>query len=298
MRGVVALLAALAVVVALGPRARTGGRAELRGEAAEDRRGTWGEEEGKEKGGGRSFSSSSSSSGSSGSFVLSLVRRWRTRSRPADGFAIVCTSVASRLRSGESPAGAWIAELGGTADERAGRAESAREDDDAGVPAVLARLRGSSPGAGAAIVATRVAHRSGTPLADVLEQVAVGIADAEAAQAERRRALAAPAATARILGWLPLASLVIGAGMGADPLQRLLEGGLPALSMLLGAALMLAGRGWIRSLVAVAGRDGRRSGRASRSRMPWGRVSQGRASQSRVRRLLRGSVVGPRVSGR
>lgn len=116
-------------------------------------------------------------------------------------------------------------------------------------------LVGSSAGADAALVATRVALRSGAPLADVLDAVSVAIAEAEAADADRRRAQAGPATTARLLGWLPLGALVLGAGLGADPISTATDGGLGLVSMTAGIALMLVGRAWARALVRAAARD-------------------------------------------
>lgn len=157
---------------------------------------------------------------------------------------MVCTQVASRLRAGASPAQAWAEELG---------SGDAGLDLD-GVPRALAARVGSSPALDAAVAACRVATRSGAPLAEVLLSCATSIAEAQAAERERERARAGPAMTARILGWLPLASLGLGALLGADPLEVARSGGWGSASVVAGLLCLVLGRGWTRRLVARAGR--------------------------------------------
>ncbi len=191
---------------------------------------------------------------------------------------MLCTEVASRLRSGAGVAEAWRAALGspaagGPGDGRPpgaahglGRATRAVDGDPGdvtgdGVPRELLARTGSSPAADAVVVACRLAHRCGTPLAEILDECAHGITEVEAADADRRRALAGPAATARLLVWLPVASLGIGAGMGADPGGAVLAGGPAAPAMAAGTVCLLLGRWWIRRLVRSAERAGRGWGR-------------------------------------
>lgn len=184
--------------------------------------------------------------------------RWGWRglaSRPRDvGFlGMLCVQVASRLRSGASPAQAWQAELArlerNGSGGRSGEASTACDDD--GVPVVLARWRGT-PAVDSAIAASRLAQHSGVPLADVLEACAETIAEAEDAERERARAIAGPATTARILLWLPLSGVVLGAMVGADPVTVLAGGGAGSVCLLGGVGLVLVGRGWIRRLIANA----------------------------------------------
>jgi len=179
---------------------------------------------------------------------------------------VLCTQVASRLRAGASVEEAWRGALG-----HAGGSRSAvpgttapnlvvRSDGDV-VPRELLTLVGTSAAADAVVVACRLAYRCGTPLAEILDECAHGVTEVEAADADRRRALAGPAATARLLVWLPVASLLIGAGMGADPLGAMLDGGPAALAVVAGAGFLLLGRWWIRRLVRAAERSGRGWGR-------------------------------------
>lgn len=192
--------------------------------------------------------------------------RWR-RSRDADvSLAAVCIEVASRLRAGAGVNEAWeralsrgdleVAVLAGSPPPGAAAAPWMIPDGEADVPARLLCLAGHSSAADAAIAACRLAHVAGTPLADVLETCATGIAEAEAAHADRRRALAGPASTAKLLGWLPVASLLLGSSLGSDPIGVALKGGLGLLSLVLGAGLLVAGRAWTRGLVRMAERSG------------------------------------------
>lgn len=198
--------------------------------------------------------------------------------------ALVCTQVAGRVRAGAAPADAWRRELAGPRGQRsigpprgdravpggaggtkgqdrrapevpdpsaAGRGPDADPD---GVPRELSALSGTSPAADAAIVACRISARSGAPLADVLDSCAAAIAEAEAAHAERAQARAGPATTARILGWLPVASLFLGVMVGVDPLTTVLDGGVGSLAILTGLGLTALGRMWTGRLVARASR--------------------------------------------
>lgn len=167
---------------------------------------------------------------------------------PRESFALVCSQVASRLRSGASVTQAWREELGSGAE-----AGSAGEAWD-GVPAELAGLRGDSPGVEAAIVACRLSATSGAGLADVLDSCAEGIAEAEAARAERERARAGPAMTARLLAWLPVVGLGMGVLLGADPVGVALAGGVGSAGIILGVGCLVAGRVWVAALVRGAQR--------------------------------------------
>ncbi|MBZ2197335.1 type II secretion protein F [Ruania sp. N2-46] len=131
-----------------------------------------------------------------------------------------------------------------------------------GVPGPLAALAarvGHGPDAAqvaGAIAACRIAHRVGTPLADVLERCASGIVESAEAASARRTALAGPRSTARLLAWLPLAGVLLGTGLGADPLGVLLGGGIGGWCLVLGVGLVVAGRRWVATLVRRAERAG------------------------------------------
>lgn len=181
---------------------------------------------------------------------------------------VLCTQVASRLRAGASVEEAWRGALGhddgggpGVVAPGATAPDLVAGGDDDGVPRELLTRVGTSAAADAVVVACRLAHRCGTPLAEILDECAHGVTEVEAADADRRRALAGPAATARLLVWLPVASLLIGAGMGADPIGAMLDGGPAAVAVVAGTGFLLLGRWWIRRLVRAAERSGRGWGR-------------------------------------
>jgi len=149
---------------------------------------------------------------------------------PSDGGPVLAAGealavVAARLRAGADPARAW---LGITI------------DDDGGLAATTVRA------------AERLARELGAPLAEVLDEVGAGVADDEAAAADRRIAIAGPATTARVLAWLPAAGLLLGLALGADLVAIALDGGIGSASVVVGPALLGAGRAWTRLLVRAA----------------------------------------------
>jgi len=101
-----------------------------------------------------------------------------------------------------------------------------------------------------------IAEASGCPLADVLARFAAQLEAEDDADAARQTALAGPKATVRLLTWLPLMGLGLGAALGVDPLATLL-GTPPGLAALLGGAVLtVAGRAWSARLVAAAAGSG------------------------------------------
>lgn len=137
----------------------------------------------------------------------------------------------------------------------AGDGRDARGGRDGSVPAVLLE-RAGRPATDAAIVACRLADSCGVPVADVLRECAAGVAEAESAAAERRRALAGPAATARLLAWLPLVSLLLSTAIGVDAIAVAADGAAGTMSVAAGIALVAVGRWWSARLVRAAGRTG------------------------------------------
>ncbi|WP_324650381.1 hypothetical protein [Georgenia sp. H159] len=210
--------------------------------------------------------------------------RWsrRPRRRHPPDLAVVVTEVASRLRTGSSPDVAWAAtveRLLGPSGEGGSRRTWATSGAGAGpapypdgatwprhdgappddVPPALARLVrhcAADPGAAVAartvVAASRLTQSLGAPLAEVLDRCAATVTEAEAARDARRVALAGPRSTARILAGLPLLGLLLGAGLGADPLDAATDGGWGSVSVGLGLVLLAVGWRWTRALVAAA----------------------------------------------
>lgn len=98
-----------------------------------------------------------------------------------------------------------------------------------------------------------VAETAGAPAADMLSRYGDTCrAKADSAR-ERAVALAGPAATVRVLTWLPILSLGLGLVIGTDLFALLTS--LPGLiSLGGGAALLVAGRTWMRALLRRATR--------------------------------------------
>ncbi len=216
-----------------------------------------------------------------GPWAGGLARRWcpsrRRRARRLD-LAVVVTEVASRLRTGATPEAAWATTVGrllGPA-EVVGGVGAVPPDGvvgaDDGVPPALARLAAhcsadpaTATAIGTVVAASRLTHTLGSPLAEVLDRCAVTVTEAEQARDARRVALAGPRSTARILAGLPLLGLVLGAGLGADPLGSATDGGWGTASVLAGLLLLVAGRRWTSALVAAAEAPGQPGRRRSRS---------------------------------
>lgn len=101
-----------------------------------------------------------------------------------------------------------------------------------------------------------IAQASGCPLADVLTRFAAQLEAEDDADAARQTALAGPKATVRLLSWLPVLGLGLGAALGVDPLATLLGTPLGLAALLAGAALTAVGRIWSSRLVSAAARTG------------------------------------------
>lgn len=182
--------------------------------------------------------------------------RWR-RNRTRRGIArpggtgvplgALLVEAAARMRTGADAHTAWRDTLA----------------DEPGTPADLDELAAHSRSAtrsdaiAGAQAAVRVAEHIGAPVADVLECCAQGLSEAEEAASQRRTALAAPKATARLLTWLPLAGLALGMALGVDPIAVFTDGAVGTACFALAVALTWAGRRWSGALVRHAERAGR-----------------------------------------
>ncbi|GAA1968346.1 type II secretion system F family protein [Microbacterium deminutum] len=100
--------------------------------------------------------------------------------------------------------------------------------------------------------AWRVATTVGAPLAESLRGLAAALRDAAEAVDDVRVALAEPAGTARLIGWLPLVGLALGACLGFDTMGVLLGTPVGLLCLLGGVALSVAAHRWNAVLVRRA----------------------------------------------
>jgi tight adherence protein B len=181
------------------------------------------------------------------SSLAAFGRRWlhllhrRPPTKKADVAAeLIFTDVSALLRAGISPGICW---------ERAAGVPT----DHLGIPDVHAlKERVGEASAISMVAASKLAMRLGAPLAPVLLAVGGTLEAERQVEAERRAALGGPQSTARVLLALPVVGLVIGMILGANPFEVATEGGLGSVSIIVGVALLLAGRIWIRSLIQQA----------------------------------------------
>lgn len=131
------------------------------------------------------------------------------------------------------------------------------------VAAAIESARATRPAASAAwpalAAAWHVAEESGAPLAVSLRELAAGLRDEAQLRREVRAALAGPAASARLVTTLPLLAVGFGATLGFDTLTVLVANPLGLACLLIGSALLWAGRRWN---AALAGRAARGRGDA------------------------------------
>lgn len=100
-------------------------------------------------------------------------------------------------------------------------------------------------------IAWQVATVVGAPLAMSLRGLAEALRDAHQARDDVRTALAEPQTTARLISWLPLVALGLGAALGFDPFAALATP-VGAACLVAGGLLMLTTHRWTRALVARA----------------------------------------------
>ena len=181
-------------------------------------------------------------------------RRQRRRAVEAGQRRVLdfCQQLAAELGAGQPP---------GSALERAARgapglapvAQAFLLGGD--VPSAL-REAGSEPGhqdLHLAAAAWQVAHRSGGGLSAALLRVAAGLRATQATRRVVRAELASARATARLMAGLPVLALLMGSGIGGDPIGFLLGSPWGLACLAAGLALEFAGLWWIEAIAdAVA----------------------------------------------
>jgi tight adherence protein B len=123
---------------------------------------------------------------------------------------------------------------------------------------VAAALRGaaSEPGAGgmhAVAAAWRVADGTGAGLVAVLSRVVEGLRADDSSGADVEAALTPARATARLLAVLPVFGLLLGSGLGGDPVGFLLTTAVGHALLLGGVTLALAGTVWVERIADRVG---------------------------------------------
>lgn len=173
--------------------------------------------------------------------------RSRSRRKSPDAAADTVLRLAVLLQAGVSPARAWthLAEAG---DAVAG---GVRDRVAAGAPLPVAI--GAAGGEWRDVAAAwSVAATVGAPLAETLRGLASALRDADETADQVRIALAEPAGTARLMGWLPLVAIGLGAALGFDTLAVLATNPIGIACLVAGIALLLAARRWSAALVRRA----------------------------------------------
>lgn len=178
---------------------------------------------------------------------MGMRRRRPTDAADAAAAADTVLRLAVLLRSGIAPVRAWTV-LDDSGDALAGRVRAAvaRGED---LPEALAAEGGAWREVAAAwSVATTV----GAPLSESLRDVAAALRDGQRTADEVRVALAEPASTAKLLGWLPLVAVGLGMALGFDTAVVLTTTPFGIACLVAGVVLLLAARRWNAALVRRA----------------------------------------------
>ncbi|WP_329496056.1 type II secretion system F family protein [Kitasatospora herbaricolor] len=197
------------------------------------------------------------------------LHRWRRRRRVeaearrrATAVVELCVALSAELRSGATPEQALHTVTSRlAADEeslrRIGREPVARLAAGrygGDVPAAFELLAELPGGGGAAAIAAcwQVSAGSGSGFAGGLDQVAEALRAEQALAEEIEGELAAPRTTIAVLAALPVLGLVLGATLGAHPLDILLHTPAGLFCLAGGTALEVAGLAWTARIVTMA----------------------------------------------
>ncbi len=160
--------------------------------------------------------------------------------------AAVVQRLAVLLEAGIPPAQAWSY----AAEEGEPAAVAVAAEVRAGVAPGVALTGQTGPWREVA-VAWQVAETVGAPLAPSLRGFADALRDAQQSRDDVAVALADPAATAKLVAWLPLVAVVLGVALGFD-VAATLSNPIGIACIVGGVTLMIAARVWTRRLVAKA----------------------------------------------
>ncbi|MFJ3909575.1 type II secretion system F family protein [Streptomyces vinaceus] len=203
-----------------------------------------------------------------GAAAVPLVRRWlrvrrreRERGARAAGVIALCGAAVGELRAGAQPGQALTAAIrrtaagpGGPGPVEAAVLAAAAFGGD--VPAAL-RLASREPGAeGLAGMAAcwSIAVDGGAGLAAGLDRLEAALRAERDRQESLRAQLAGARSTTVVLALLPLVGLLIGTGLGADPLHVLLHTPVGWGCLLAGGVLEALGLLWCRRIVRAGER--------------------------------------------
>jgi tight adherence protein B len=173
-------------------------------------------------------------------------RRRATRRRTAA--VELVTILAAELRGGAEPRAALAAAAAGAHPAVAAAARSPAAD----VPGVLASADKDVGLLSDLAAAWRVVELTGAPLAGPAARLAAAARADEAVRREVAAQLAGPRATAMLLAALPLSGVLLGTGLGADPVGFLLMTPPGRVCLLVGTLLVATGVSWTEAIAARA----------------------------------------------
>ncbi|WP_405529959.1 type II secretion system F family protein [Streptomyces avidinii] len=203
-----------------------------------------------------------------GAAAVPLVRRWlrvraweRARAARAAEVVALCAAVVGELRAGAQPGQALTAAMRRTAVGPGGPgavetgvlAAAAFGGDVSGALRQAAREPGAEGLAGMA-ACWRVSVDGGAGLAAGLERLEGALRAERDRQESLRAQLAGARSTVLVLALLPLVGLLIGTGLGADPLRVLLHTPMGWGCLLAGGVLEALGLLWCRRIVRAGER--------------------------------------------
>ncbi|WP_051192041.1 type II secretion system F family protein [Microbacterium luticocti] len=174
----------------------------------------------------------------------------RRRPLPPGPDAAVVLRLAVLLQAGVAPEPAWrhLAAVG----DATAAAVIDRVDAGDDLPAAIGA---AGPGWRDVSAAWRIAQTVGAPLAGSLRGIAAAVQDAAQTRDELRVALAEPAGTAKLMSWLPLVGVALGAALGFNTLRTLAATPLGLACTVAGIGLVLAARRWSTVMVRRAEPD-------------------------------------------
>lgn len=196
--------------------------------------------------------------GTAGTLVLGELRRHRVRLELA-GLLAALRTLAREVRAGAQPAAAVAATAmahGGAGHDVLDALQRVISSDRAH-PGT--RLTTGAPEADDVMkqLSERLAAgwslsaRHGIPWAGLIDATVTDLADRVRAEAARSAQVSGPRVSGYVLALMPALGLLLGAGMGADPVHVLLHTGAGNLMLLIGSTLTCAGLAWTARIVRV-----------------------------------------------
>jgi tight adherence protein B len=197
--------------------------------------------------------------GAAGVPVLRRVRRSgrdrRERERRQDAVIALCGALAGEVRAGRQPGEALLCaahESEGIGDAQVGVLAAARFGGDVPGALTAAARQPGAEGLRGLAACWRVAVGQGAGLAAGLDRLEGALRAEREQRSDLQAQLAGARATAVMLAGLPALGLLLGAALGSDPLHVLLHTGAGLGCLLAGAVLEGVGMWWVNRIVRGA----------------------------------------------